>query len=192
MKIAEDSKIFLTGSSGVIGSRIARHLHEWGRLICFDSNEPRDAVEGAEYHIGDVNDCNHLAELMAGADAVVHMAAIPTPSRGSSREIMRINVLGSFNVFSAAVQNRADNCPGKLQLHNTESRKEPEKRHEQKKKYIILEAMMDTPGFFRLCFRCPPRTDVRDLRMRKIFLTGQDNGKGVETMRIARLKLKTA
>ncbi len=301
MKIEEGSKIFLTGSSGVIGSRIARHLHGRGfRLICFDRNEPRDAIDGAEYHIGDINDYNHLAELMAGADAVVHMAAIPNPSRGSSREIMRINVLGSFNVFSAAVQNGAKkivqassiNALGspygvkrlqtkyfpideehpsllsdpyslskkfcedmadyfwnrdsmhsvslrfpavfdladksrwdkydervfldaledmesldrqariekilsiydddlkssfKLQLHNPESRKDPEKRHELKKKFIILKVMRDFLAYldFSDCVSAVRLALTSDISGSvKIFLTGPDNGKGVETTRI--------
>ncbi len=44
-----------------------------------------------EYRQCDVNDYSSLREVIRGCKAVVHLAALPTPSKGTPEEIFRIN-----------------------------------------------------------------------------------------------------
>jgi nucleoside-diphosphate-sugar epimerase len=52
----------------------------------------------------DLTDLGSALELVDGADAVVHLAAIPAPELRPPGETFRINALSTYNVFSAAVQ----------------------------------------------------------------------------------------
>lgn len=48
-------------------------------------------------------DLGQLVEVCAGADAIVHLAAIPAPGAHPSATIFRTNALGTFNVHEAAI-----------------------------------------------------------------------------------------
>jgi len=99
-------KVFVTGASGRIGKVVVKKLASSGyRVKSFDRAEPEQTLPDVEYANGDINDFNFLLGHMKGADAVVHLAALPSPDRGTSQEIFRINVLGTFNVFRTAVEN---------------------------------------------------------------------------------------
>jgi nucleoside-diphosphate-sugar epimerase len=105
LSVGKGASVFLTGGSGVIGGYALKGLSDAGyRVTSFDRVEPKERKDGVEYVVGDINDFNFLMDHMNGMDAVVHLAALPSPDRGSTREIMRINVLGTFHVFQAAVK----------------------------------------------------------------------------------------
>jgi nucleoside-diphosphate-sugar epimerase len=53
--------------------------------------------------VADLTDPGQAHELIAGSDAVVHLAAIPAPGIRSEAETFRINTVSTFNVFAAAV-----------------------------------------------------------------------------------------
>jgi nucleoside-diphosphate-sugar epimerase len=53
--------------------------------------------------VADLTDPGQALELIAGAEAVVHLAAIPAPGIRSEAETFRINTLSTYNVFAAAV-----------------------------------------------------------------------------------------
>ncbi len=106
MIISSGMKVFVTGASGRIGRVVVKKLASAGLLVTsFDRAEPEQTLPEVEYVNGDINDFNFLLRHMKGADAVVHLAALPSPERGTSQEIIRINVLGTFNVFRTAVEN---------------------------------------------------------------------------------------
>ncbi|HOK04749.1 MAG TPA: NAD(P)-dependent oxidoreductase [Victivallales bacterium] len=105
LSIQAPGPVFLTGGSGRIGSYIVRGLSQAGYIVTsMDRVEPQFPVEGVKYIIGDITDFNFILEHINGAEALIHLAALPSPGMGSTREIMRINVLGTFNVFQAAVK----------------------------------------------------------------------------------------
>jgi len=97
----------VTGASGRIGKVVVKKLASSGlKVVSFDRTEQQEQIlPDVEYIHGDINDFNFLMRHMKGADAVVHLAALPAPDRGTSQEIIRINVLGTFNVFRTAVEN---------------------------------------------------------------------------------------
>ena len=56
--------------------------------------------------VTDLTDLGQAQDALAGADAVVHFAAIPAPGLRPEGETFRINALSTYNVFQAAVDHR--------------------------------------------------------------------------------------
>ncbi len=52
--------------------------------------------------LADVTDFGQAVECLAGADAVVHLAAIPAPGIHTEETTFRTNMLSTYNVFEAA------------------------------------------------------------------------------------------
>ena len=113
----EGKKIFITGGGGFIGSTLIEPLVERNRIVVYD-NFARNALQYRSYKDhenitvieGDVLDFDHVCESMAGADIVVHCAAIAgidTVIKSPVRT-MRVNMIGSANVLEAAT--RLDHC----------------------------------------------------------------------------------
>ena len=50
----------------------------------------------------DVTDLGDVTAVLSGADAVVHMAAIPSPVQDPEHEVFRVNMLSNWNVLEAA------------------------------------------------------------------------------------------
>lgn len=106
-----DSKVFITGGAGFIGSTLAAKLVAANDVTLFD-NFSRDALSstGLADHSrvtvvhGDILDRDALAASICGHTHVVHCAAIAgidTVSR-SPVTTMRVNMIGSANVLEAA------------------------------------------------------------------------------------------
>ncbi len=107
-------KIFITGGAGFIGSRLATVLCESNTVTLFDNlarNTLRftDLAEHANVTLveGDILAYDPLCAAMAGAEIVVHAAAIAGIDTVVKRpvETMEVNMLGTANVLRAAVAN---------------------------------------------------------------------------------------
>jgi nucleoside-diphosphate-sugar epimerase len=96
-------RIVVTGSTGKAGRWVTHELRERDHDVL-----GVDLVRGPGPHgsslIVDLTDLGQCLEATAGADAVVHLAAIPAPEIHAEGETFRNNVLSTYNVFSAAVQ----------------------------------------------------------------------------------------
>lgn len=100
-------KIVVTGGAGKLGLAVVAELlapvsgdagHE---VHVFDlAPLPRDV--GASSVVGDIENAAHVGDALAGADAVVHLAGIPTHSVAPDDVTFRINTMGTFNVHDAA------------------------------------------------------------------------------------------
>ena len=103
--------IFITGGAGFIGSALAGRLLDENHVVLYD-NLARNALKDRAFRAhpnlslveGDVLDSARLAGAMAGADIVVHCAAIAGIDAVISAPVttMRVNLIGSANVFEAA------------------------------------------------------------------------------------------
>ena len=100
-------KVVVTGGSGKLGRWVVRELisgadgakpHD---VTVFD-RAPGPAAEGARYLAGDITDLGHVFGALGGADAVNHLAGIPTHSVAPNEDTFRINAVGTFNVHEAA------------------------------------------------------------------------------------------
>ena len=94
-------RIVVTGGSGKAGRWVVRDLREHGHDVLNVDNR-HDGSEFGLCLIADLADYGQAAEGLAGADAVVHLAAIPAPGLRPPAETFRINALSTYNVFAAA------------------------------------------------------------------------------------------
>jgi nucleoside-diphosphate-sugar epimerase len=100
-------RIVVTGGSGKAGRWVVADLRRQGH----DVRNVDWAHDGSEHGlclVADLTDAGQTHELIAGFDAVVHLAAIPAPGIRSEGETFRINTLSTFNVFAAAVAAKVD------------------------------------------------------------------------------------
>jgi nucleoside-diphosphate-sugar epimerase len=102
--------VAVTGPTGDIGRSLLRALErsrEVGRISAMARSPFDPAAAGlhkTEYRQADVLDADAVAEVIAGADVVVHLAFV---IMGDLAETTSVNLTGSRNVFSAAIQSGA-------------------------------------------------------------------------------------
>jgi nucleoside-diphosphate-sugar epimerase len=94
-------KVVVTGASGKAGRAVVRELVDNGReVLAVDVLAP--AEPQARFLLADLTDFGQTVECLAGADAVVHLAAIPAPNIHTESATFRTNMLSTYNVFEAA------------------------------------------------------------------------------------------
>jgi nucleoside-diphosphate-sugar epimerase len=95
-------RVVVTGGSGKTGRWVVRDLRERGHDVK-NIDWSHDGSDHGLCLVADLTDPGQTHELIAGADAVVHLAAIPAPGIRSEAETFRINTVSTYNVFAAAV-----------------------------------------------------------------------------------------
>ena len=95
-------RIVVTGGNGKAGRWVVRDLREHGHTV-LSVDLRHDPWEWDDRcRIADLTDYGQAVEALAGAEAVVHLAAIPAPGIRSAAETFRINITSTYNVFAAA------------------------------------------------------------------------------------------
>lgn len=95
------STIAVTGGSGKLGSRLIRELQRLGhKVVSLDT--VRSANLPCEQIKVNLNDFGEVAAALHGADAVIHLAAIPAPKFQTFPVIFANNVVSTYNVLEAA------------------------------------------------------------------------------------------
>ncbi|WP_276299692.1 NAD-dependent epimerase/dehydratase family protein [Halorussus lipolyticus] len=104
--------VVVTGGLGRSGRWIADLLAEedW-RVVCVDTTHPGweiDARENLDFRSADLTNRGEALDLLAdlNPDAVVHWAALPSPTRHAGGRVFETNVLSAYNVLVGA--GRAD------------------------------------------------------------------------------------
>ena len=96
-------RVVVTGGSGKAGRAVVADLGEHGYDVTSvdvaASLHPDDPTL-----VADLTDLGQTIESLSGADAVVHLAAIPAPHVLPEGETFRVNMMSTYNVFSAAAQ----------------------------------------------------------------------------------------
>jgi nucleoside-diphosphate-sugar epimerase len=93
-------KVAVTGCSGRIGQAIVKALSERGEQVRGLDVKPPEQWRFPFSRV-DVSDFGQVVQGLAGTEAVVHLAAIPSPRIAPPTEILRVNVLGTFHVLEA-------------------------------------------------------------------------------------------
>ena len=107
----EGKKLFITGGAGFISNILISRLIENNEVVAFD-NFHRDTLTNSPFANhnnlkvikGDVLDFDAIDKGMAGADIVIHAAAIAGIDTVIKRptHTMRVNMMGTANVLEAA------------------------------------------------------------------------------------------
>jgi len=93
-------KVVVTGGAGKAGRSTVADLVEHGHEVLDVDLVRHDSP--AETLVVDLTELGQAHEVLAGADAVVHLAAIPAPGLSPAEVTFRNNTLSTYNVFSAA------------------------------------------------------------------------------------------
>lgn len=94
-------RIVVTGGSGKAGRAVVANLNENGYEV-LDVDVIASLHPDEPTRVADLTDLGQTVESLRGADAVVHLAAIPAPNIVPPGETFRINMMSTYNVFSAA------------------------------------------------------------------------------------------
>ena len=97
------NRVLVTGAAGRLGTAMLALLAAEGvSVTAFDQAEIGGPAE--RKLTGDIADPAAVREAVRGCDAVVHLAAIPTPVPGMDEQVFGTNALGTFTVLNAAGQ----------------------------------------------------------------------------------------
>jgi len=96
-------RIVVTGGSGKAGRSVVRDLREGGHDV-LNVDVTHDGSAHGQCVLADLTDIGQCHEVVAGADAVVHLAAIPAPEIRPAGETFRNNAMSTYNVFAASVE----------------------------------------------------------------------------------------
>jgi len=108
------TKIAVTGGSGKAGRAVVRHLLEHGHQVLnvdrVPSAESSSPDSPAPFLYADLTDYGQTLEAISGSDrlpgieAVVHLAAIPSPVVATPDLTFRTNITSTYTVFAAAAR----------------------------------------------------------------------------------------
>ena len=93
--------IVVTGAAGRLGRRVVQLLVDQNKEVLATDQWATDDLP-AEFVRCDLADANAVEGILKGAEAVVHMGAIPGPLREDPRVIFDNNVASTFNVMMSA------------------------------------------------------------------------------------------
>jgi len=96
-------RIVVTGGSGKAGRWVVRDLRDRGHDV-LNVDLAHDGSAHGLCLLADLTDLGQAHEAITGADAVVHLGAVPAPGLRPEGETFRNNVLSTYNVFSAATE----------------------------------------------------------------------------------------
>jgi nucleoside-diphosphate-sugar epimerase len=95
------TRVVVTGSAGKVGRATVRDLVANGYDV-LGVDLRRDPEEPSEQLVADLVDYGQAIDALEGADAVVHLAAIPAPGLQPDEHTFRVNAMSTYNVFAAA------------------------------------------------------------------------------------------
>jgi len=103
-------KILVTGGSGFIGSHVVQELESRNYDVVIYDQQPPRYITSAEYIMGNIGNCIMLPNPRMFS-AVFHCAGILGTSKlfDTMIDAIKVNVLGSVNIFRWAVGNEDDN-----------------------------------------------------------------------------------
>ncbi|QCT01750.1 NAD-dependent epimerase/dehydratase [Paenibacillus algicola] len=94
-------KVVITGGSGMLGRWVVRHFLEHGyEVLNVDTKQPEEAL--CRTLLVNLEDLGETYSALAGADAVVHLAAVPAMNIRTPEVTFRNNVMSTYNILEAA------------------------------------------------------------------------------------------
>jgi nucleoside-diphosphate-sugar epimerase len=109
-------KYVVTGGCGFIGSALVRGLlargdgeiHVIDNFLTGNKRNLAEAGSKIELHAVDIRNYDRIVPIIRGADALFHLAAIPSVPRSIADPALshEVNIDGTFNVYRAAAEGR--------------------------------------------------------------------------------------
>lgn len=103
-------KLLITGGGGLLGRWVVKELHSDHEIVVagLEDTPPPDAVQpGVRYEQADLTDAAEAVRAADGAEAVVHLAAFPSPIGREPEHVFANNMVSAFNVVEAAMRQGA-------------------------------------------------------------------------------------
>jgi nucleoside-diphosphate-sugar epimerase len=109
------NRSIVTGGAGFIGSALVRALLDQGRRVHVIDNLSTGKLDNLEevadritVHELDLRDYDRIAPVIAGADRVFHLGALPSVPKSIKEPVPshECNIDGTFNVFRAAAEGK--------------------------------------------------------------------------------------
>ena len=94
-------KVVVTGGSGRAGQHIVPELIKRGHDVV-SADVRQGTGQGASFIKTEMTDLGQVATATRGADAIIHMAAIPAPVTFPEHEVFTVNMVSNWNVLEAA------------------------------------------------------------------------------------------
>jgi nucleoside-diphosphate-sugar epimerase len=96
------SRVVVTGGAGKAGRAVVRELLDHGYDVVSVDLARNASLTDEEQMVADLTDYGETVDALKGADAVVHLAAIPAPGLKPDELTFRVNTTSTYNVFAAA------------------------------------------------------------------------------------------
>ncbi|MEK8130016.1 NAD(P)-dependent oxidoreductase [Paenibacillus filicis] len=93
--------VAVTGASGKLGTEVVKGLLDQGYQVIALDERRSDQLRCKQIRVN-LNDFGQVVAGLAGADAVIHLAAIPAPIDYTNSYIFSNNVLSTYHVLEAA------------------------------------------------------------------------------------------
>jgi nucleoside-diphosphate-sugar epimerase len=94
-------KVVITGGSGLLGREVIKEFLEHGYdVVNADMKHPKEAL--CRTVITDLTNLGEVYGVLAGADAVVHLAAIPVAYSHPNEVTFENNVMSTYNILEAS------------------------------------------------------------------------------------------
>jgi GDP-4-dehydro-6-deoxy-D-mannose reductase len=102
-------RILITGGTGFVGSHLIRHLKSIdAKLVVVSSSDATIQEPGVDYCKADVRRADDVGAVIreANPDQIYHLAGVSSvaDSWNNPRLVFDVNVVGSYNVFEAAMR----------------------------------------------------------------------------------------
>lgn len=101
-------KVLVTGARGKVGRAAVAAFQQAGHDVrasdIFPPTFERPGENEPDYMQADVTDAGDMFAVVRGADAVVHAAALPEPTRNPPHVVFKNNLMGVFNALEAAIR----------------------------------------------------------------------------------------
>ncbi|KZT50584.1 NAD(P)-binding protein [Calocera cornea HHB12733] len=97
-------RIAVTGARGLVGQELTAYLKKQGHHVIEINRTPqKEKGDGrSEQRTAEATDYNAVKEAFRGADAVIHLAAVPDPLERGDYVVHNVNVQSGYNALHAA------------------------------------------------------------------------------------------